>query len=138
MGMPGVPGQQQMGGVRPAQGQRVNPGAPAQTATGARPAGQGPAPAPPAAGRVNQTREQFSSALVTATPEQRKHMIGERLYALIATRQPEGVRAGKITGMLLEGMDDSELLHLLETPAELDSRIREAIDVLDQHKRGAQ
>ncbi len=62
-------------------------------------------------------------------------MIGEGLYAQI--RQSEPVLAGKITGMLLEGMDDSELLHLLETPSELESRIREAIDVLEQHKRTA-
>ena len=39
--------------------------------------------------------------------------------------------------MLLDGMEDSELLHLLESPQELEGRIREALDVLEQHRRSA-
>ena len=80
------------------------------------------------------SRDQFTATLAAATPSQRKNMIGEQLYTQIHRSQPN--LAGKITGMLLEGMDDSELLHLLETPGELDNRIREAIDVLEQHKAG--
>ena len=53
-----------------------------------------------------------ASALASASPEMQKNMIGERLYPLIHQSQPE--LAGKITGMLLE-MDNSELLHLLES-----------------------
>jgi polyadenylate-binding protein len=59
-------------------------------------------------------------------------MIGERLYAQIMRNQPD--RAGKITGMLLDGMDVSELLHLLESPSDLTARIQEALDVLKTHE----
>ena len=42
--------------------------------------------------------------------QDRKNMIGERLYPLIASIAEA---PGKITGMLLEAMDPSELLNLL-------------------------
>jgi polyadenylate-binding protein len=71
-----------------------------------------------------------ASALASATPEMQKNMIGERLYPLIHASQPE--LAGKITGMLLE-MDNSELLHLLESPEALNSKINEALLVLEAH-----
>jgi len=71
-----------------------------------------------------------ASALASATPDMQKNMIGERLYPLIHASQPE--LAGKITGMLLE-MDNSELLHLLESPDALNAKISEALQVLDAH-----
>ncbi|GAX12058.1 polyadenylate-binding protein [Fistulifera solaris] len=73
-----------------------------------------------------------ASALASATPEMQKNMIGERLYPLIHQSQPE--LAGKITGMLLE-MDNSELLHLLESPDALISKISEALQVLEAHQQ---
>ena len=47
-------------------------------------------------------------------------MIGERLYPLIHQSQPD--LAVKITGMLLN-MDNSELLHLLESDEALNGKI---------------
>lgn len=74
-----------------------------------------------------------ASALASASPEMQKNMIGERLYPLIHQSQPE--LAGKITGMLLE-MDNSELLHLLESPEALNAKISEALQVLEAHQAG--
>lgn len=75
-----------------------------------------------------------ASALASASPEMQKNMIGERLYPLIHQSQPE--IAGKITGMLLE-MDNSELLHLLESPEALNAKISEALQVLEAHNANA-
>jgi len=69
-------------------------------------------------------------ALASAPEEMRKQMIGERLFPLIKLQEP--ALAGKITGMLLE-MDDSELIHLLESHPALNEKISEALQVLQQH-----
>jgi len=71
-----------------------------------------------------------TAMLAAAPPEAQKQMLGERLFPLVAGRQPE--LAGKITGMLLE-MDNAELLLLLESPDALDAKVDEAIAVLRQH-----
>jgi len=75
------------------------------------------------------------NTLALADPQTQKNMIGERLYPLIMSHQPQ--LAGKITGMLLE-MDNAELLHLLESPEALISKIDEALQVLAAHQQGAQ
>lgn len=69
-------------------------------------------------------------ALAQADSNAQKNMIGEQLYPMIQAHQPE--LAGKITGMLLE-MDNAELLHLLDTPDALASKVEEAIAVLRAH-----
>jgi polyadenylate-binding protein len=69
------------------------------------------------------------ATLVTAPPEMQKQLIGERLYPLIASQQPE--LAGKITGMLLE-MDNAELLELLDNTEARTSKIVEAVRVLQE------
>lgn len=47
-------------------------------------------------------------------------VLGERLFPLIQDVHPS--LAGKITGMLLE-IDNSELLHMLESPESLRSKV---------------
>jgi polyadenylate-binding protein len=71
-----------------------------------------------------------AAALAAASPDVQKQMLGERLYPLINAQEPE--YAGKITGMLLE-MDNTELLHLVEDKASLQSKVQEAMEVLKQH-----
>lgn len=68
--------------------------------------------------------------LAQATPETAKRMIGERLYALVDEIDNKASR--KITGMLLESMDNGELLHLLEAPEALKAKVAEAVQVLLQ------
>uniref|UniRef100_A0A5K1BN90 PABC domain-containing protein n=7 Tax=Nymphaea colorata TaxID=210225 RepID=A0A5K1BN90_9MAGN len=54
-------------------------------------------------------------------------MLGESLYPLV--EQLERDHAAKVTGMLLE-MDQTEVLHLLESPDALRSKVAEAMEVL--------
>merc|ERR550537_214789 len=105
MGMPGkgMPGQMPQGGPRPAA----------------------PAPQPQAA--PQQGGPLNAAALAAAPPAVQKQMIGEKLYPAIAKFRPS--EAGKITGMMLE-MDNSELLMLLESEAQLKTKVEEAINVL--------
>jgi len=72
------------------------------------------------------------AALAAADEREQKNMIGEQLFPLIANSQPE--LAGKITGMLLE-MDNSELLHLIESPEALHAKISEALEDLSEMSR---
>jgi polyadenylate-binding protein len=69
-----------------------------------------------------------AAALASAPPGVQKQMLGEKLYPKIAAVQPE--LAGKITGMMLE-MDNSELLILLESEAQLKNKVEEALRVLN-------
>lgn len=54
-------------------------------------------------------------------------MLGEQLYPLV--ERVECNLAGKVTGMLLE-MDQTEVLHLIESPDALRKKVGEAMDVL--------
>uniref|UniRef100_A0A3P9LHN6 Polyadenylate-binding protein n=1 Tax=Oryzias latipes TaxID=8090 RepID=A0A3P9LHN6_ORYLA len=72
-----------------------------------------------------------ASMLAAAPPMDQKQLLGDRLYPLILAQQPN--LAGKITGMLLE-IDNSELLHMLESPESLKSKVDEAIAVLQAHQ----
>lgn len=74
-------------------------------------------------------------ALAAAPEEMRKQMIGERLFPLIKVEQP--LKAGKITGMLLE-MDNGELIHLLESQAALHEKIQEAMQVLQANPESSE
>lgn len=84
-------------------------------------------------GNAETTRPQpvpitaLASALASANPEQQRAMLGEQLFPLVD--QLEHDHAGKVTGMLLE-MDQTEVLHLIESPDALKAKIQEAMDVL--------
>ncbi|KAJ7007202.1 hypothetical protein NC653_006297 [Populus alba x Populus x berolinensis] len=69
----------------------------------------------------------LATALANATPEQQRTMLGESLYPLVD--QLEHDSAAKVTGMLLE-MDQTEVLHLLESPEALKAKVAEALEVL--------
>ncbi|KAG0491384.1 hypothetical protein HPP92_004782 [Vanilla planifolia] len=69
----------------------------------------------------------LTSALSNVTSEQQRTMLGESLYPLVD--QLEHDNAAKITGMLLE-MDQTEVLHLLESSEALKAKVAEAVEVL--------
>jgi len=72
-----------------------------------------------------------ASMLAEAPPQEQKQMLGERLFPLIHSMYPD--LAGKITGMLLE-IDNSELLHMLESRESLKAKVEEAVAVLHAHQ----
>ncbi|KAL0387031.1 UNVERIFIED_CONTAM: Polyadenylate-binding protein 2 [Sesamum radiatum] len=69
----------------------------------------------------------LASALANALPSEQRTMLGESLYPLV--EQLEHEMAAKVTGMLLE-MDQTEVLHLLESPESLRAKVEEAMEVL--------
>uniref|UniRef100_A0A8C2JQT9 Polyadenylate-binding protein n=1 Tax=Cyprinus carpio TaxID=7962 RepID=A0A8C2JQT9_CYPCA len=77
-------------------------------------------------------QEPLTASVLAAAPlKEQKQLLGERLYPLIQALHP--TLAGKITGMLLE-IDNSELLHMLEAPESLHSKVEEAVAVLQAHQ----
>nr|XP_044626352.1 polyadenylate-binding protein 4 isoform X7 [Equus asinus] len=89
-----------------------------------------PLQAPQPAVHVQGQEPLTASMLAAAPPQEQKQMLGERLFPLIQTMHSN--LAGKITGMLLE-IDNSELLHMLESPESLRSKVDEAVAVLQAH-----
>jgi len=87
----------------------------------------------PGVPQAQQLQPSLSDATLPMTPE-RKNQIGEALYPLIegalSPVQKQSL-AGKITGMLLESLDLSELMQLLDSPDALSKKINEALDVLN-------
>jgi len=123
-GMPAAgPGAMRPGMAAPQAPKGGYAGAAARPAAPPVPAAQ---PIIPGAGEVLTT-----ATLASASPEQQKQLLGERLFPQVAQLQPE--LAAKITGMLLE-MDNTELLLLLESHDALVAKVDEAIQVLRQHQ----
>merc|ERR1719379_3255956 len=93
------------------------------------PMGGVPAQRPPAP--TDPNAQLTAAVLAAAPPGMQKQMLGEKLFPIVAKHQPE--LAGKITGMMLE-MDNSELLMLLESDAQMKSKVEEALRVLQGGK----
>jgi len=76
--------------------------------------------------------------LKNAEEGKKKTIIGDFLYVQIEeyfkNNQTTGFNdSGKITGMLLDSLDEQELLYLAEDNNELISKIEEAVSVLQEH-----
>ncbi|KAK4348701.1 hypothetical protein RND71_031456 [Anisodus tanguticus] len=69
----------------------------------------------------------LASSLAFASPEDQHMMLGEQLFPLV--ERIERDHAGKVTGMLLE-MDQTEVLHLIESPDALKKKVSDAMAVL--------
>lgn len=122
-----VPAAMQQGGRGGNQRVKYAPGVRNQGRDQAGAPAGAPAPAPaPASTEIN------AATLASMTPAMQKQTLGERLYAQIVTAQPE--LAGKITGMLLE-LDNTELLHLIESPEALQGKVGEALAALEAHSQ---
>ncbi|KAL2455984.1 Polyadenylate-binding protein 5 [Forsythia ovata] len=80
------------------------------------------------------SRSTLASALASASPENQQMMLGEQLYPLV--EHLERNHAGKVTGMLLE-MDQTEVLHLIESPDALRMKVGEAMNVLQSAASGS-
>ncbi|OMO73579.1 Polyadenylate-binding protein/Hyperplastic disc protein [Corchorus olitorius] len=65
-----------------------------------------------------------------AQQKNQRTLLGEKLYPLVY--QLEHENAGKVTGMLLE-LDQTEVLHLLDSHQALKSRVAEAMQVLRKY-----
>ena len=77
------------------------------------------------------------SDLAAVPPQEQKQFLGEHLYRRIRNIDPlsqDADLAGKITGMLLE-IDNTNILHLLESQDALREKAQEAIDVLGAHEQ---
>merc|ERR1719236_287747 len=124
MGMPGMnPMMQQKGGMPPqmmGQQKGMQKGMPPQQMM----QNQRPPMQKQAGGAPTQmpgpNEPLTAAALAAAPPGMQKQMLGEKLFPLIPRFQPE--LAGKVTGMMLE-MDNSELLMLLESEAQLQQKV---------------
>merc|ERR1719235_1855732 len=120
-GMPGMMGGGQQpgaGGARPPMPMQGQPRPPQQAQM---------APGPSPASNTDPGTPLTAAALAAAHPGLQKQMLGEKLFPMVAKFQPE--LAGKITGMMLE-MDNSELLMLLESEAQMKNKVDEALRVL--------
>ena len=90
-----------------------------------------------------QNNEQLMQILAKAPPAQARQILGECLYALIEVYALNKAKrpllnmtklACKITGMLLEALDHSELVNLIYDEDALHAKIQEALAVLQEHQ----
>lgn len=74
-------------------------------------------------------RDELTTKLASASPQEQKQILGEQLYPLISSLCSEDM-VGKITGMVLE-MENTELLMCLENQELLQEHVNEAIITLN-------
>ena len=87
---------------------------------------------------VNQNSLFFQNLNNITDPVEKQRFIGDNLYQSIENffRTNTNYKindAGKITGMLLESLDEQELINLIEDHIEMTKKIEEAIHVLEEH-----
>jgi polyadenylate-binding protein len=85
-----------------------------------------------APGAQPQDSRSMAEVLAQSTPEQQRQIIGSALYRAVQQLQHDDATARKLTGMLLDstGGDTSELLNLVESPADLRANVEEALNAL--------
>ncbi|RHN51251.1 putative polyadenylate binding protein [Medicago truncatula] len=76
----------------------------------------------------------LASALASASQENQHRMLEEHLHPLVGRLAPTNQTA-KVTRMLLE-MDQSEVIHLIESPEELKMKVAEAMRFLREASQG--
>jgi len=82
----------------------------------------------------------FESFNKLNTPEEKKEFLGERLFAAIQEKSKENGNnidfdtIGKITGMIIAIPEEKEIIEILQSPSSLDSRISEALTLLNKDK----
>ena len=82
----------------------------------------------------------FESFNKLTTIEEKKEFLGERLFAAIQEKSKDNgsnidfETIGKITGMIIAIPDEKEIIEILQSPSSLDSRINEALTLLNKDK----
>jgi RNA recognition motif-containing protein len=82
----------------------------------------------------------FESFNKLTTIEEKKEFLGERLFAAIQEKSRDNgsnidfETIGKITGMIIAIPDEKEIIEILQSPSSLDSRISEALTLLNKDK----
>ena len=70
--------------------------------------------------------------------EEKKEFLGERIFAAIQNISGDNnidiETIGKITGMIIEIPNEKEIIEILEKPSVLDSRVKEALSLLNANK----
>jgi polyadenylate-binding protein len=133
-GMPGMPGygmpmpqRQGVPGAQRGRGGRGGPAGGRGQRQNMRYNAAAAMPMPPMPAEAANPMAILASQLSAAAPDQQRMILGEALYPLVESK--DAANAAKITGMLLE-MDQSEVLHLIESPDALTSKVQEAVAVL--------
>jgi len=83
--------------------------------------------------RNQQSNQGGDSSSSMAMTDDRRNQIGEALYPQIEaflTPMSKQDQAGKITGMIIESLDQAELMGLLESQDALQKQVLEAVEVL--------